>query len=195
MTGKNYTGNNKGRNIERYTPYSMTEQFLKYHNEIDFNCSVLEPCCGDGAIVKILKKYFKEDKIICYDIKDGEDKNFLLNEYNKYDYIITNFPFKNINRFILKGFDNCTKQLCVLMKTDFLSGIERYLTVYNNKKNFRLKYIYEFVRKPLLDNFVRDDGKYKTGIEAYCWSVFEYGYKGEPIIRWINNNDWVIRKK
>jgi len=90
MSGKNYTGNNKGRNIERYTPYSMTEQFLKYHNEIDFNCTVLEPCCGDGAIVKILKKYFKEDKIICYDIKDGEDKNFLLNEYNKYDYIIRN---------------------------------------------------------------------------------------------------------
>jgi hypothetical protein len=193
--GKNYTGNNKGRNIERYTPWSMTYQFLEQHKEIDFNGSVLEPCCGEKAIVKILQIYFlNKDKIFFYDIKDG-NKDFLLNEVDKYDYIITNFPFKKINKFILKAFDNCTKQVCILFKTDFLSGIERYLTVYNNNKNFKLKYVYEFVRKPLLENNIREDGKYKTGIEAYAWAVFENGYVGEPIIRWINNNQWIARKK
>lgn len=72
------------------TPPEITEILLK--NE-KFNGSVLEPCCGDGAISEMLRKngldVISSDK---FDYGYGEVKD-LFDITDKHDFIITNPPF------------------------------------------------------------------------------------------------------
>lgn len=68
-TGKNFSCNNQGQRKKSdfyETPYSMTEQLLET-NEIPDGSLVLEPACGEHAIVTVLEE--KGYKIKSYDIE------------------------------------------------------------------------------------------------------------------------------
>lgn len=71
-------------------------------------------------------------------------------------------------------------------------GKNRFDTVYSDT-TFPLKKIYIFTRYPLLGDPLRSDGKYKTGMMVYAWYCFEKGYKGEPIIKWLDNNNYILK--
>jgi hypothetical protein len=47
----------------------------------------------------------------------------------------------------------------------------------------------------MLEDVVREDGKHKTGMMVYAWFVWEKNYYGLPTIDWLDNNDYVVRKK
>lgn len=68
--GKNFSANNtsgKRKKSDFYeTPYSITEHLLRVE-DFDKSLSVCEPACGNNAIVKVLKKYWKN--VISYDIE------------------------------------------------------------------------------------------------------------------------------
>lgn len=72
MKGKNYSCNNKvekrNKNDLYQTPHSLTRKLLN-NEPFDFELNVLEPACGNNAIVKILKEKWKDDKITYYDMK------------------------------------------------------------------------------------------------------------------------------
>ena len=97
--GKNFSGTNKGQRKESdfyETPYSITQQLLTSHY-FDDNKTTLEPACGDGAIVKVLRNN-NFTKIRYYD----KETDFIL-ETQTYEQIITNPPFSIANEFILKA--------------------------------------------------------------------------------------------
>ena len=97
--GKCYSMANQGqRNKDDFyqTPYSLTEALLKKEK---FRGSILEPACGNGAISKILNKYYR--RVYSYDIFGSKGKSFFYEE-KKFNNIITNPPFKLANQFILK---------------------------------------------------------------------------------------------
>ncbi len=188
-TGKNYSKNNDGkRNESDYyqTPYSITHQLFENHNEFDFNKTVLESACGDGAITKVLNQYF--EGVNSYDV----EKNFLC-ENRDFDYVITNPPYSLANDFILKCKKICQDQFALLLPLNYLHGQYRYENIYLDNE-FKLKYVYVFTRYPMLSNEIREDGKYNTGMQVYAWYVWNKQYKDEPIIRWINNNCYVLKK-
>ena len=58
MKGKNFSLKSNKRNQNDYyqTPYGMTRQLLEVEN---FEGKILEPSCGAGAIVKVLRDYNK----------------------------------------------------------------------------------------------------------------------------------------
>ena len=58
MKGKNFSLKSNKRNKNDYyqTPYGMTRQLLEVEN---FGGKILEPSCGAGAIVKVLRDYNK----------------------------------------------------------------------------------------------------------------------------------------
>ena len=58
MKGKNFSLNSNKRNKNDYyqTPYGMTRQLLEVEN---FEGKILEPSCGAGAIVKVLRDHNK----------------------------------------------------------------------------------------------------------------------------------------
>lgn len=196
--GKNISLNsNKDRNPRDFyqTPFSVTEQFLNQHTEFDLNRTVLEPCCGNGAIYQVLTQYFKTNKIDTNDLFLPGGYDFLKYNGKKYDYIITNPPFSLADEIVQKCKQIAKKQFALLHDNHFNHGINRF----NNKifldPKYKLKYEYTFVRRPFLTEFIREDGKYNTGMMAYCWFVWEKGYSGEPKKRWINNQQYVLSSK
>ena len=187
--GKNFSGNNvtgKRKKSDFYeTPYSMTQKLLD--NEI-FSGVVLEPSCGNGAIVKVLTD--NNYNVVSKDISTGHD---FLDENNMYESIITNPPFSLAKEFITKCSEICTGKYALLLPLSYLHGKSRFDLFYKNNK-ICLKFVYVFTRSPMLGEELRNDGKYHTGMMVYAWFVFENNYNGEPAIRWIDNNEDVISK-
>lgn len=181
MKGKNFSTNNTGkrRKSDFYeTPYSLTWLLLEQEK---LSGSVLEPACGSGAISKIVGGN-------AYDI----EKDFL-KEQGEYDTVITNPPYSLAYEFILKAKKVATKKIIFLLPLSYLHGKKRFDTIWNNKE-FPLARIYVFTRYPMLGEKLRQDGKHNTGMMVYAWYVWEKEYKGEPIIRWLDNNKYVLLK-
>lgn len=188
--GKNFSCNNVGqrRKGDFYqTPFSLTEQFLN-KEVFDINKSILEPCCGKNAIVKVLKK-FAFQKITSYDISKGID---FLEEKRKFNYIITNPPYSLAFEFIIKAREIVKDKFAFLLPLAYLHGKKRFDLIYSDPY-FKLKKVYVFTRYPLLSEKIRKDGKYNTGMMVYAWFVFDKMYIGKPMIDWIDNNDFVVK--
>ena len=179
MKGKNFSTNNTGkrRKSDFYeTPYSLTWLLLEKE---EMEGSIIEPACGNGAISKIVGG-------TSYD----KDINFL-NETGKYDTVITNPPYSLAQKFILKAKEVARKKIIFLLPLSYLHGKKRYDEIWTDKY-FPLARIYVFTRYPLLGEPLREDGKHNTGMMVYAWFVWERKHKGEPIIKWLDNNEYIL---
>lgn len=176
--GKNFSSNNTGKRKKSdfyETPYSLT--WLLLENE-KLEGTILEPAKGNGAISNIVGG-------TSYDI----EKDFL-KETEQYDTIITNPPFSLAQEFILKAKEIARKKIIFLLPLSYLHGKKRFDTIWTDK-SFPLSRIYVFTRYPMLGEKLREDGKHNTGMMVYAWYVWEKGYVGEPIIKWLDNNSFI----
>jgi hypothetical protein len=189
MKGKNFSCNNTGkrRKSDYYeTPPCLTIELLK---NVILDEPILEPACGDKAIVKVLLD--NNYNVDFYDIKYGQD---FLQEQEFYPTIITNPPYSLAFQFIQKA-----KQLCndfyFLLPLSYLHGKQRLDHIYSDKI-FSLNCVYIFDRYPMLGQLLRKDNKINTGMMVYAWYHFskkpEYN---EPVIRWIDIQKYILSKK
>lgn len=190
--GKNFSANNcKGlrKKSDFYeTPYSMTEQLLKVEK---FEGSILEPSSGKGAIMRVLEKELVNSDITGYDlVSDGKD---FLEETGHYDNVVTNPPFSLAFEFILKAKKVARHKFAMLLPLSYLHGQERYIRIYSDV-SYGLMNVHVFTRYPMLGEELRLDGKYNTGMMVYAWYVWLNGYCGNPSIKWIDNNRYVLKK-
>ncbi len=196
MKGKNFSCNNNGERNKHdmyQTPYSIIEQLLE-NEKFDYNKTVLEPACGKKAISLILEKKFN------YVISTDIEFNFLQNEFVHYDYIITNPPFSLAFEFIQKAKEIAKEKFAMLLPLSYLHGKKRYESKIFRDENYPLTKVYVFTRYPLLEKTIREDGKYKTGMQVYMWAIFEKNNSqikihNIPLIKWINNDEFVLREK
>lgn len=187
--GKNFSANNVTGNRRKSdfyeTPYSMTRQFLD-QGVLKPGSYVLEPACGNGAIVRVLEENGHT--------VDAYDKEIdFLTETGHYPVVITNPPYSLAQDFILKAKKVAASKICFLLPLAYLHGKQRFDTIYSDRE-FPLECVYVFTRYPMLGDKLREDGKYATGMMVYAWYVWTRGYKGEPVIRWIDNNSYVLNK-
>ena len=157
------------------TPEVATIELLKREKFIG---SIWECACGDGAISKVLPK---ENMIISTDLiyrGYGEGCTDFLATYKNVDNIITNPPYKYATEFAKHALE-CADKVALLMKIQFLEGVERY-DFFNNGL---LKKVYVFSRRLKI---------YKNGIKTnnstmmcFAWFVWEKGHKEKPYIDWI----------
>ena len=86
------------------TPRWCVEKLLEFE-EFPPDSLILEPCCGDGAIAKVLEERgFRVRAIDKYNHGYGEVKD-LFEETERYDFIITNPPFTRqqaVKRHLIK---------------------------------------------------------------------------------------------
>lgn len=173
---------------------------------VDFedNSSFLEPCCGEGHISKIIKYKFPASDVESTDLIDrgfgqgGVD--FLEKKYGdkKYDYIITNPPYKLAQKFIEKSLSITNNKVVMFLKIQFLEGVGRY----DMFKNTPLKEVHVFSgRQDPWSNGLKlnpKTGKKWGSTMCFAWFVWEQGYEGEPIIKWIHpskckvDNDFIL---
>ena len=198
MKGKNFSLKSNKRNKNDYyqTPYSMTRQLLEVEN---FEGKILEPSCGAGAIVKVRRDH---NELVDYCDLNNEFsltgifkdfKDFINDDFDRYDNIITNPPFSLAKEFILKAKQITNHKIAMLLPLNYLHGVTRYNEIYLDRK-FPLKAVYVFCRYGMLEETIRDDGTYRTGMMVYAWYIWDKSYKGEPMIRWINNKSYITSR-
>ena len=190
--GKNFSANNatgKRKKSDFYeTPYTLTRKFLdvEYFNK---NSTVCEPACGGGAITRVLKEHWEDDKVTAYD----QETNFLW-ETGEYDYIVTNPPFSIAFEFIQRAKLVAKSKFAFLLPLSYLHGKKRFDEIYSDR-TYGLEKVYVFTRYPMLGESLREDGKYNTGMMVYAWYVWTNGYSGLPTVDWLDNNEDVLSKK
>lgn len=194
------------------TPYSMTEQLLE-NEKFDYDKDVLEPACGNGAIINVLSNNFKDIGYIDKYIKRKSviNQDFIVDEMPKYNYIITNPPFSLWDEFIQKAKHIATEKFAFLGRLEFLTGIKRFNENMYDDPKYPLTKIYLFTRKVNLSYTedypkLRKDSKYPAGMYHYAWFIFEKNdissfnsvgfYIGRyPQIKWVNNQKYILHKK
>lgn len=146
------------------------------------NSMALEPACGRGHMARALAEYFRH--VGAFDISDyghGYDcRDFLACVPLKYDWLITNPPFKLASDFIARGLSEARVGVAIFVRTNFLEGQERYRNLYSQRMP---TLVLQFVERVVLhEHELRDpdrlyqmkDGTMKKPSTAtsYCWIIW-----------------------
>ena len=168
------------------TPPESTQALL---NVLELNGSILEPACGEGHISEVLKNNYPNSEVISTDLIDrgyGEGGiNFLEHTYDRtFTNVITNPPFKYMREFVEKSLEISIDKVIMFGKIQFLEGQRRKEFLENSP----LKYVYVFSERqnPMRNGSpVDENGKKWSSTMCFAWYVWEKGYEGEPIVRWL----------
>ena len=146
-----------------------------------------DPCCGTGAITDVLRVYGFEN-IKASDIqtdkyikgKKGVDVYDL--DDNMTDVVFTNPPYGLMTKDnMLHEFLRISRNKVILLLNIF------YLSSKNRKEmlmNSGLKYVYVHSDRVTMHPYGQPKPK-NGGTKMYAWFVWDKGYNGEPIIRWL----------
>lgn len=149
---------------------------------------IWECACGEGHLAKRLTELGYD--VVSTDLVDrgygigGVD--FLCEMDNRgCDCILTNPPYKCAADFVLHALDIIPAGGVVVMflKTTFLEGQMRYNKLFSK---YPPRYIFQFVKRILcaLNGDFEKQREIGSAV-SYCWMIWEKGYKGETIIKWI----------
>ena len=181
-----HADNEREKNDFYATPQSAVVNFLNcylYRDKEVLDKNLWECSCGDGAISKILENngynVFSSDLI---DRGYGEQSDFMTYQENVGGGdIITNPPFKLILPFLehaIKLLENGNK-LIFLMRLLCLEGKQRNEFF----KKYPIKYVY--IHTTRIACTLPDVQTKPASAIAYAWYVWEKGYEGETVIRWL----------
>ena len=148
--------------------------------------SAWDPCCGAGHMIRPLKEYF--GKVFASDIHDygigARRADFLmpgLEPVSPVDFLIFNPPFRLALEFIQQASKMTREAVCVLVRTSFLEGAERYRALFSRHKPLIVAPFVERVimakgrcMDPALLYWDEAAEKWKkpSTATAYCWLVF-----------------------
>lgn len=181
--------------------YSTDPDCVKDLLELEqFGNKVLEPCCGNGNIAKVLTD-------AGYDVTatDLYDHGYGTVGIDCFDYtnidqdIITNPPYSLTTEFIEHMINELQSghKMALFLKLQVLEGQARYQKIFSQGK---LKRVYVYVnRVACYKNDERyqknEDGSLKLDKDGnpkkigsaacYMWAIWEADYHGFPEVRWI----------
>ena len=141
--------------------------------------SFLEPCCGQGHISKLIEEYYPNAEVVSQDLVDrGYGKTGI-------DFL-TNPPFKLAQDFIEKSLEllNDNGKVAMFLKVQFLEGTGR--KEFFEKAPLKYVYVFRARQSPWMNGSPVDEkGKKWSSTMCFAWFIFEKGFEGEPIIRWL----------
>lgn len=191
--GKLAGGNPKNQRVEDDFYATNPKAVEMLMNTYEFNNgSFLEPCVGNGSIAKVIHKEFPNSKIIGVDIVDRGYPNTIISDFLKYqtderfDNIVTNPPYSLGKEFVEKGMEllKPNGKMAMFLKVQFLEGKKRV----DMFKQFPPRYIYVFTKRMATWNNGQPldaNGKRWATTMCHAWFVWEKGYMGEPVVRWL----------
>ena len=187
------SGSSEGRVPYDYyatNPKAVYDLYYKHHFT---GTKVLEPCVGGGHIARVVKRLLPESEITALDIVDRGYPGTIVTDFlewetdETFDLIITNPPFSYAQEFVQKGMSLLAEngQMMMFLKIQFLES-ERRRELFNI---FPPKYIYVFSsRMGTWRNGEELDpktGKQRVTTMCHAWFIWEQGFRGEPVVRWI----------
>lgn len=155
-----------------------------------FNDYIWECACGDGALSKRMIELGKD--VLSTDLIDRGYReaisgvNFLEIDSSNIVFkgdIITNPPYKYITEFILKALDlvRFGGKVAMFCKLTTLESQSRYDDIFSK---YPPKTIYVFSKRVACYKN-NDRSKYQSSAVCYAWFVWEKGFTGDPVIKWI----------
>lgn len=152
-------------------------------DNIKLTHTILEPACGEGHMAEVFKEYGYD--VVAVDLIDrgyGTTGDFLKNNLAITCDTFTNPPFKLAEEFAYKGLENIENGLKfgLFVKIQFLESKSRKKLF----KEYPPKYIYVYSERQQC-SMNGDFENLKAKTQCYCWVIWEKGYKGETITRWI----------
>lgn len=151
------------------------------HQEL-FEGTILEPCCGDGAISKVLIRHNKHvDSFDLFDRGYGEVRDaFEITE--TYDNIVTNPPFAIAENLIHYFMDKFNNKMCFLLRTAFLESSGRHERLFSQKPP---AYVHIFSER-LSMYPAGQQGVKSGGTTSYAWFVWDKErMNSKTEVRWI----------
>lgn len=186
LGASNHSNKERERNDFYATDPHSLEIFLDKlkKDNIKLHKKIWECACGQGHLSKVLEKngYIVESTDLIDRGYGIGNIDFLKQDMNFNGDILTNPPFKYAEKFVEKGMsflkNNC--YLILFLKIQFLEGQAR-------KKLFEKyppKYVYVNSKRQLCA-MNGEFEKYNSTAICYCWFIWQKGWKGETIVRWI----------
>lgn len=146
---------------------------------------IWEPACGEGHIAKTLEdlNYIVHSTDLIDRGYGKSEIDFLQTTYRDVGInIITNPPYRYALEFVEKSLDTILPgyKVAMLLRIQFLEGVKRGKFFKTNPP----KIVYVFSRRVAC----AINGKFedvKGSATAFCWFVWEKGYTGETIVKWL----------
>lgn len=157
----------------------IEEDGIKLHNNI-WECA-----CGEGHLSKVLES--RGYKVWSTDLVDrgygSGNTDFLKSIPDSWcGDILTNPPYKYAKEFVEKALEvtRIGAYIVMFLKIQFLEGQGRRELF----KKYPPKYVY--VNSARQTCYINGDMSRKmSSASCYCWFIWQKGFNGEPIIRWI----------
>lgn len=176
----------KERQTDDYyaTEPKAAELLLEQEN---FHHTIWECACGEGHLAKVFQAHGHE--VIATDLiyrgyGDPEPLDFLQETLDDFEGdIVTNPPYKYAFEFVQRALESVKpgRKVAMFLKLQFLEG--------KSRKEFFLKNPPKTVyvsSSRLICAMNGEFSKYPSSAVAYAWFVWEKGFKGDPVIKWIN---------
>lgn len=152
----------------------------------EFSENIWEPASGGGHLVNIMREKYHKN-VFSSDLVDRGCQDELIDFISGFNQregdfdIITNPPFRYCTEFIIKSLELIKPhhKVAMFLKLQTLEGKDRYSKIYSI---FPPKNVYVYVSRIQCGK----NGEF-TGTSAVCyaWFVWEKGYKGETVLKWI----------
>lgn len=169
------------------TPAWATEALLAIE-KIPIGRTILEPCCGDGAISKVLEHagYSTHSFDITHRGFGNINGPVDIYSYNvSHGTVITNPPYNDMKRMFSKLYSLADIQLCLLLRIAFLEGIGRYENIFSKTPPSRVWVFSE--RLSMYKN--GNKGEKASGTTCYAWFVWDkkavWKFDHSPALKWI----------
>lgn len=160
------------------TPAWATQALI---NLVRFNGTIFEPCCGDGAMARILKA--AHYKVVASDIKRrgyGRQKDFLT-VTNRFDNIVTNPPFNIAEPLLLHALKIARRKVAFLLRVAFLESIRRFENIFSVNPPSQV-----LVFSERLSLYPKGRAVKGSGTTSYAWFIWNKRDRtGETKVRWI----------
>lgn len=187
LGASNHSEKDREKNDFYATDPNSLEIFLKAldRDKIKLHHNIWECACGKGHLSKLLegKGYEVYSTDLIYRGYGTGDIDFLkINLSDNKTDILTNPPYKYAKEFVEHSLQILEDGYYSIMflKIQFLEGKERRKLF----DKYPPKYIYVNSSRQLCLLNGDDTNKISSAV-CYCWFIWEKGYKGDPIVRWI----------
>ena len=155
--------------------------------EESFHSVIWECACGEGHLSKVLEEHGFEvisTDLIYRGFGDPEPLDFLKDTLENFEGdIITNPPYKYALEFVEQALNSVQqgRKVAMFLKLTFLEGQKRKEFFLHNPP----KTIYVSSSR-LMCAMNGNFASISFSAAAYAWFVWEKGFNGDPIIKWIN---------
>ena len=179
-----------------HTPYSKAYERVDEHyvepewvsqrlfEEEKFNGRIYDPACGFGRIVlaAMTAGHRAYGSDIVYRGWDTTLQDFIHHD-GMHDNIVTNPPFDRMELFTMRALECSRYKAAIIFPTARLNAA-RWLDA------TPLQTVWLLTPRPSMPpgHVIKAGGKVGGGKSDYCWLVFERGYSGEPVMKWLRRD-------